>query len=395
MKPAKRRKIHPDPISRPKKWTKESEGKLHSSLPVVCPDSPKTLVEIAGFPPPMGAWSLRIELVAQAWEAHGHHCVLMNIGPSRKLDNPRYLNVRGTVDFILKVVQAAARGHILHTHTNAKGVKGTLMALCAQSISALFGRRCVLTFHAGVKQEYFPRTGKFWFDMLLWLTFKTPRAIICNSPNVKARIVQDYGVSERLVYPIPAFCAAYMKTELGALSTNVADFAERHEPLLVSYVFFFHPEFTVDLMIKTVHQLREAFPSLGLIIMGSKQYAENYVPLINELHLTEHIFLTGNLPRPEFLAVLARGALYLRTPMGDGVAASVLEALSLGTPVVASDNGTRPPSCIRYKGGDLEDMVNRVRYVLNHREQVVAQIVKPDDNDTLEQEVEVLLWETV
>ena len=355
------------------------------------PENPKTLVEIAGFPPPLGAWSLRIEFVAEAWKLRGHDCVLMNIGSSRKLNNPKYVNVRGAVDFLIKVTQAAAKGHTLHTHTNAKGVKGTLLALCGQSISLLFGRRCVLTFHAGVKQQYFPKTGKFWLDALVWLTFKTPHAIICNSPDVRARILQDYGISESKVYPIPAFCAAYMKTELGTLSENTTTFAENHHPLLVSYVYFFHPEFTVDLMVKAVHRLRAEFPKLGLMVMGSKQYAEDYLPLIQELELNADILLTGNLPRAQFLAALASGALYLRTPMGDGVAASVLEALSLGTPVVASDNGTRPPSCILYEGGDLENMVNKVRYVLNHREQMVSQIVKPDDHDTLAQEIEVLL----
>ncbi|MBI1923527.1 glycosyltransferase family 4 protein [Candidatus Poribacteria bacterium] len=385
------RKINSNPTPQQKDFPANSEEKPYHPVYVASPNRSKTLVEIAGFPPPMGSWSLRIEFVAQEWRERGYPCMLMNIGRSRKLNNPKYLNIRGMGDFILKVTQAAVRGHVLHTHTNAKGVKGTLIMLCAQGISALLGRRCVLTFHAGVKQEYFPRTGKFWLDTLLWLTFKTPRAIICNSPNVKEHIVRDYGVPESKVYPIPAFCAAYMRTELGTLSPGVAAFAEQHEPLLVSYVFFFHPEFTVDLMVKAVHRLRKEFPGLGLIIMGSKQYAENYVPLIEKLELNEHIFLTGNLPRPEFLAVLARGALYLRTPMGDGVAASVLEALSLSTPVVASDNGARPPSCILYKGGDLEDMVHKVCYVLNNHKQVVAQIVKPEGNDTLEQEVDLLL----
>jgi glycosyltransferase involved in cell wall biosynthesis len=351
----------------------------------------KTLVEVAAYPPPMGAWSQRIEFVAAAWRARGHRCVLMNIGPSRKLEDPRYLNVRGAWDFVRQVLKAAARGHTIHTHTNAKGVKGTLLALAAQLIAFPFGRRCVLTFHAGLKQEYFPRTGRLFLDSLLWLTFRTPRAVICNSPEMKRRIALDYGVAEERIHAIPAFCPAYMETEIGPLPAAVAAFAARHRPLLVSYVYFFHPEFAADLMIRAAGELRRSFSELGLVIMGSKQYAEDYLPLIDELGLAEHILLAGNLPRSEFLAVLRAAALYLRTPLGDGVASSVLEALSLGVPVVASDNGTRPPGCVLFRPGDLEDMVEKLSHVLRHRDEVAARIVKPAAGDSLADEVELLL----
>jgi len=351
----------------------------------------RTLVEIARFPPPTGSWTLRIGFVVRRWQALGRKCLLMNVNRDRRSHEVEYTNVRGPFDFVFKVLKVAAKGHILHTHTNGKGIKGTLLALTAQLIGLVFGRRTVLTFHAGLQQEYFPKTGRLWLDSLMWLTFKTPRYIICNSDRMKQRIVEDYGVPEDKVFAIPAFCGAYMETEPGELSPAVNSFAQQHDPLLVSYVFFFHPEFTVDLMIETVKRLRAEYPNLGLIIMGSKQYAENYTPLIEELNLTDHVLLSGNLPREEFLAVLKRGHAYLRTPMGDGVAASVLEALTLGTPVVAADNGTRPESCLLYREGDLDEMVDRLRYVIENRNRVAERITAPDADDTIEKEVEVLL----
>ncbi len=338
----------------------------------------------------MGSWSLRIEFLAEAWKNLGHHCILMNIGPSRTLKDPKYLNIMGFIDYILKVTIAAAKGHILHTHTNAKGLKGTFLALIGQCIAIPFGRHCVLTFHAGLTQQYFPKTGRLLFDCLMWLTFWTPQMIICNSQKMKDRISQDYKIAPNKIHAIPAFCSEYMKTEMGSLSPRVEKFATDHRPLLVSYVHTFHPEFTVDLMIHTVERLRVKFPDLGLLIMGSTQFSEEYVREIKDRNLKEHILIAGNLPRDEFLAVLARGVLYLRTPIGDGVAASVLEALTLGIPVVAVDNGTRPPGCILYREGDLEDMIDKVSHVIINRETVISKIEKPEDNDTLENEIKVL-----
>ncbi len=350
----------------------------------------KTLVEITSFPPPMGSWSLRIEFLAQAWRNLGHNCILMNIGPSRELKDPKYLNITGFLDYLLKVTINAAKGHIIHTHTNGKGIKGTILALIGQCLTLPFGRNCVLTFHAGLTQLYFPKTGRFAFDLLMWLTFWTPRKIICNSQKMKDRISLDYNIDPNKIHPIPAFCSEYMKTEMGTLSPGVEKFVASHSPLLVSYVYTFHSEFTVDLMIQTVERLRRKFPDLGLLIMGSTQYSEDYVRMIEERHLEGHILLTGNLPRDEFLAVLSQGVLYLRTPMGDGVAASVLEALSLGIPVVAVDNGTRPPSCILYREADLEDMTNKVDHVIQNREAIISEIKQPEDVDTLESEMKVL-----
>ena len=54
------------------------------------------------------------------------------------------------------------------------------------------------------------------------------------------------------------------------------------------------------------------------------------------------LLLLGNLPHDEFLTLLTRCSAYLRSPACDGVAASVLEAVALGVPVVASENGRRP-----------------------------------------------------
>lgn len=351
----------------------------------------RTLVEISGFPPPMGSWSLRIEFVAERWRKLGLPCVLMNIGASRTLKNPKYLNVGGPLNYCWRVLRAAAAGSVLHTHTNAKGVKGNLLALAAQLLSWPFGRRCVLTFHAGARQEYFPKSGRRWPDALLWWVFHTPRAIICNSQPVKDLIVRDYGVPAERIHPIPAFCREYMLTEVGALPAAVQQFADSHQPLLVSYVYFFHEEFTPDLLFQATARLRQEYPNLGLVLMGSQQYLENYQRALEQSGAAEHILLTGNLPRGEFLSVLKHGALYLRTPMGDGVCSSVLESLALGTPVVASDNGTRPPSCVLYRGGDLDEMLTQVRSVLGDRPAAVDAIVKPDENDTLQQEIDVLL----
>jgi len=62
----------------------------------------------------------------------------------------------------------------------------------------------------------------------------------------------------------------------------------------------------------------------------------------------------------------------------------------LNVPVVACDNGSRPPSVITYENRNVNDMVAKIRYVLENYEQVVKQIIHPEIKDTIVDEIRVL-----
>jgi glycosyltransferase involved in cell wall biosynthesis len=84
------------------------------------------------------------------------------------------------------------------------------------------------------------------------------------------------------------------------------------------------------------------------------------------------LLLLGSLGHDEFLSLLSRCFLYLRTPECDGVAASVLESLALGIPVVASENGRRPAGVISYNDTSAADMVDKLRFVREQYNEVKA-----------------------
>src|SRR5262249_2580140 len=56
----------------------------------------------------------------------------------------------------------------------------------------------------------------------------------------------------------------------------------------------------------------------------------------------EHILLCGDVPHAVTLRAIAESDLFLRTTLYDGDSISVREALLIGTPVIATDNGMRP-----------------------------------------------------
>jgi len=87
----------------------------------------------------------------------------------------------------------------------------------------------------------------------------------------------------------------------------------------------------------------------------------------------ESLLLLGNLCHDSFSTLLERCFAYIRTPACDGVAASVLESLALGVPVVASENHNRPPQVTTYRETDANDLCDKLVLVTEHYQQVKEQ----------------------
>jgi glycosyltransferase involved in cell wall biosynthesis len=96
-------------------------------------------------------------------------------------------------------------------------------------------------------------------------------------------------------------------------------------------------------------------------------------------------------PHAEFLTILQRSDVFVRTHLRDGVCTSVLEALQLGVPVVASEDGLRPRSVITYWPPQTPQLVEAVERVLHDLAKARMQVKAPAVNNHLERVVALLL----
>ena len=354
---------------------------------------PAKILEITSYPPPRAGWGVRVEFLKQHLEAAGHECVVLNIGKSRNIPSSEYETVEGAADYVRKVWKFCRAGFTTHVHINGSTAKGLVLTIGAQILNLLCGRRCVLTFHAGVKQVYFPRSQKPILWPVFWLMFMLSRTIICNNEAVKAKI-KEYWVPGRKIHPIPAFSRQYLDEEADSLDERLESFYERFESIVFTYVRVregFYLETLIDGFARVAARRADA----GLVICGVAgdinpvlwREVERLIALHN---LAGRICIVDDLPHEHFLAALKRSALYLRTPTSDGVASSVLEALAMGVPVVAAENGTRPLGTINYAATDGDAMANAVCRVLSNREQAVADIPAVPMRDTLHEEATLL-----
>jgi glycogen(starch) synthase len=127
----------------------------------------------------------------------------------------------------------------------------------------------------------------------------------------------------------------------GALPARLDEFFRRHQPVLIA-VSGLEPEYDLPLQIEALGLIREKAPRTGLLIVGSGPLESELRRRIQAKPFADHILLCGDLPHVTTLQVIARSDLMLRTTFYDGDAISVREALHLGTPVIATDNGMRP-----------------------------------------------------
>jgi glycosyltransferase involved in cell wall biosynthesis len=91
-----------------------------------------------------------------------------------------------------------------------------------------------------------------------------------------------------------------------------------------------------------------------------------------------------------FLAALSRSRVYLRTHLSDGVCSSVLEALALGVPVVATENNHRPPGVITYPPEDVSALAAALADVLDRHQEIAALLPRPETRDTVDEEARLL-----
>lgn len=350
------------------------------------------VLEIGNYPPPRCGWSVRTAFLVERLRETGARCEVLNIGPSRRQVRPGCIDVQGPFDYLRKLLRFAGRGYRFHVHTNGDSWKGFLVTIGALAVGRLSGRPPVLTFHAGLEQRFFPRRT-LPFRLLFRVLFGLPDDIICNSEPVKRAIV-GYGVDPSDVHVIPAFSQRYV--EAGEISSapppEIEAFIGSRSPCLVCYAYY-RPEFRLEQLFRVLRSLAGDWPDLGLVMVGHLEGHEPYRELAAEMDLQDRILFAGDLPHGDFLATLRAADAYVRTHLRDGVSSSVLEAVALGTPVVAAENETRPPEALTYRGEDAEALERTLRRCLEESGSPTGDEASESvrSRDTLASEVGVLL----
>jgi glycosyltransferase involved in cell wall biosynthesis len=353
------------------------------------------ILEIGNYPPPACGWAVQTKLLVEEIRRRGHVCQVLNINESRKRKTSEYVDVQNGFDYIYKLIRFAWRGYRFQMHVNGQSKTGYVLALLAALVGRLSGRPIALSWQGGLQQTYFPRPQGTFLRKVYRVLFLQCAKIACNDTKIK-QAIESYGIEPDRVSAIPAFSRQNLQFKRVPLDPQVELFLASHRPVFFCYVSF-RPEYRLEMLRETMKKFRQHYAKAGFIWLG---FPSKELPLalkfVAEWPAKERqsLLLLGNLNHDAFSTLLEQCFAYIRTPACDGVAASVLESLALGVPVVASENRNRPPQVTTYRENDADDLCEKLVFVTEHYQQVKERTQLGGAEDNIARTADWLLEES-
>lgn len=337
------------------------------------------VLQLGPFAPPHGGVQSNLAAIRDALVDRGISCPVVTLtrAQSPSVDACEIYRPQNAIQFISYLVRL--RYDIVHLHI---GGSVTLRLLGVTFLCTLIPRcKFVLTFHSGgYASSKVGRTARPW--TLRGIVFRRVDRVICVNREI-IDLFERFGVAPARTRLIPPYALKVPSGET-EIPYDFKRFLETHSPLLVS-VGLLEREYNLPMQIEVLGLIRETFAHAGLIMIGSGSQEQDLRRRIEKQSYAEHIMLCGDIEHQVTIHVIAESDLMLRTTAFDGDAISVREALHLGTPVIATDNGMRPEGVHLIPFAHLDELRQAIVERLTEPEQTISQL-----NDSNEHVLAVL-----
>jgi glycogen synthase len=324
------------------------------------------------YPPPHGGVQTNLVAIRSFLRMHNVPCTVINITRHRKLDADEvyYPKSAGPLLSLL----ARLPYDVVHLHIGGM-LTNRLLAL-SLACTLRPGTKSLMTFHSGG----FPSTPEGQSlrpASFAGFVLRRFDGVIAVNEEI-AGFLRKLGVQPQRVRCISPYAFLKNDPSMNSLPEQVAAFMTRHDPVLLS-VGLLEQEYDLPLQIETLPQIRQKFPGAGLLLIGSGSLEASLRGRISASQCAQHILLAGDVPHAATMNAVSRCRLMLRTTLYDGDALSVREALQLGTPVIATDNGMRPPGVHLIPKSDPQALL---RAILRELEQPAAHKMQPAQDES-------------
>ena len=313
------------------------------------------VLQLGPFPPPHGGVQSNLVAIRQYLQSQGFYCAVVNLTRYRRLDADDVYYPRNPFQVVALLLRL--RYDIIHIHF---GGNITFRLLALWLVCTLIpGKKTVLTFHSGgypsSKEGQTARPGS-----LRGFIFRRLDRIISVNDEMVA-MFRRLGVLAERIRLIPPH--AFLVQPHSDLRPDIAAFFRSHEPVLAT-VGGLEPEYCIPLQVDVIGDLLAKFPRLGLVIIGAGSLERDLRDLIRVQSHASHLLLLGDVDHADTLRVIQECQGLLRITLYDGDSIAVREALHFGTPVIATDNGMRPPGVHLVPISDREGCRRMIEQVL-------------------------------
>lgn len=305
------------------------------------------------YPPPHGGVQTNLVGIRSFLLRHETACAVINITRHRKAEADDVYYPEGPAQLLQLL--SRLRYDVLHLHIG--GMLTNRLLVLGLVCAKWPGKRSVLTFHSGGFPSSHEGQALHSASFAAMVLRAFDGVIGVNQQIVT--FLNRLGVPQSRTRLISPYVSVANQPENGSLPEHLASFFATHDPVLIS-VGLLEPEYDLPLQITALPKIRERFPNTGLLLIGSGSLEESLRSRIQSSPCLEHILLAGDMPHSATMEAVRQSRLMLRTTLYDGDALSVREALELGTPVIATDNGMRPPGVRLIPVSDLQGLLSGV-----------------------------------
>lgn len=334
------------------------------------------VINVGLFPPPYGGVSIHLQRLLQRLQTAGVDCLLIDLSGSPKRQ-PGVVTWTWTTAVLRLLLTRRSIVHF-HNFSPRNTILFWLLSLRHRTILSWHNERFLDELN-----EAFP-LGRRVAKALL----RRVGCIVVDSQKSLELARQIVSDSSRITL-IPEFLEPASVPPL--TNRNVLELRSSHRFLLSSNAFriAFHRgqdlyglDLLVELMRRLVHE-RQLDAALAFLLPGESE-SEYFAEIRREVDrhdLTSRVLFVTR-PLEEAASLWRISDVVVRATNTDGNSLSVMEALSMGVPVVASDCVDRPDGAVTFRTRDIDDLEAKVADVLTRSDEYRRRVASlpPLDN---------------
>jgi glycogen(starch) synthase len=337
---------------------------------------------IGHYPPPYGGVATLMKQMENALSHNDCEVSIFNLGSGRPSGaNVVNFKTNNRVVEFFQLLRAFACWDTDVFHYLSASYRSFWLGTVCIALARLAGRKIVVSFVGGAFKDFVSALGPAKVSVAGSLLRLAHGLVSCNSEieGVLSSMVPGKQI-HRMTNCFP-LCSG----DRSELPSAVEEFLASHFPVICS-TGAASPEYGLVSAVQALGKLRRGFPDVGLVLVltkyGDPSYEEELNRAIEELKLEGRVLVQRDLP--DFISLLERCDVLLRSTLADGDSVSVREAVSLGVPAVASDTPFRPEGVTLFRKGDPEDMAEKLSNALGRTEKPLPVETERENAENLE-----------
>ena len=203
-----------------------------------------------------------------------------------------------------------------------------------------------------------------WYSFLNMQKKVAPkiRTIITPSNNSKKEISKEFKCKENRIHVINN---GLDTNQFRPIITN-----ERDKFRLITTASADVPLKGLDFTLQALHTLKKEYPKIFLVVIGPLKRNGHTSRLIKKLNLNDNVVFKTNLTRIEIRELYSKSSIAIVSSLYEGFGYPVIEAMSCGVPLIASNVSSIPELASKYatlvEPGSAEEISNSVKDIISN-----------------------------